>query len=135
MARTLRRGDPLSAEVRRCLTQSLLGNGERRVGWSSAGRELRSGRPLLLGLMDRVDEYFALVPPPTPDEITNAFWCACHGGQRAVAEYLLGRGADLNWIGHDGYSPLDVANRSGASEVVQWLRSRGAKSAKESTVG
>ena len=47
MARTLRRADPLSAAVHRCLTQSLLGNGERRVAWSSAGRELRSGRPLL----------------------------------------------------------------------------------------
>ena len=84
--------------------------------------------------MDRVDEYFTLVPPPTPDEITNALWCACHSDQLAVAEYLLGRGADLNWIGHHGYSPLDAANRSTASEVVQWLRSRGANSAKESTV-
>ena len=103
----------------------LVERGARTTLWQAAA----------LGLMDRVDEYFALVPPPTADEITNAFWCACHGGQRAVAECLLGRGADLNWIGHDGYSPLDAANRSGVSEVVQWLRSRGAKSAKESTVG
>ena len=42
-----------------------------------------------LGLMERVNEYFKAVPPPTPDEITNAFWCACHGDQRAAAEYLL----------------------------------------------
>ena len=102
----------------------LVERGARTTLWQAAA----------LGLMDRVDESFTLVPPPTPDEITNAFWCACHGGQLAAAEYLLGRGADLNWIGHDGCSPLDAANRSAASELVQWLRSRGAKSAKESTV-
>jgi hypothetical protein len=27
-------------------------------------------------------------------QIDNAFWCACHGGQRATAEYLLERGAN-----------------------------------------
>jgi hypothetical protein len=26
---------------------------------------------------------------------------ACHGGQQAAAELLLGNGADLNWIGYD----------------------------------
>jgi ankyrin repeat protein len=103
----------------------LVERGARTTLWQAAA----------LGLMDRVDEYFTLVPPPTPDEIINAFWCACHGGQLAAAEYLLGHGADLNWIGHDGYSPLDAANRSAASELVQWLRSQGAKSAKASTVG
>lgn len=54
-------------------------------------------------------------------------------GQRAMAECLLERGADLNWVGHDGQSPLDAANRSGAAEVVLWLRSKGAKSATKST--
>jgi hypothetical protein len=83
--------------------------------------------------MDRVAEYFKAVPPPTPDEITNAFWCACHGGQSAAAEDLLDRGADLNWVGYDKLSPLDAANRSGAASLVQWLCDRGAKSAKESS--
>jgi len=50
-----------------------------------------------------------------------------------MAECLLERGADLNWVGHDGQSPLDAANRSGAAEVVLWLRSKGAKSATKST--
>ena len=103
----------------------LVERGARTTLWQAAA----------LGLMDRVDEYFTLVPPPTPDEITNAFWCACHGGQRTAAEYLLGRGADLNWIGYDGLTPLDAATRSSASELVEWLRSRGARSAKASTVG
>ncbi len=68
------------------------------------------------------------------DEVTNAFWCACHGGQRASAEYLLGRGAGLNWIGHNGLTPLDAASRSGAGELVEWLRSQGAKSASDPTL-
>ena len=44
-------------------------------------------------------------PIPTPDEVTDAFWAACHGGQREAAEYLLDRGADLNWIGWDDLTP------------------------------
>jgi len=39
----------------------------------------------------------------------------------------------LNRVGHDGHSPLDAANRSGATEVVQWLCSQGAKSGRKST--
>ena len=109
--------------------------------WQAARRLVQRGarttiwQAAALGLMDRVDGYFTAVPPPTPDEITNAFWCACHGGQRTAAEYLLGRGADLNWIGYDGLTPLDAAIRSGASELVEWLCSRSARSAKASTVG
>jgi hypothetical protein len=81
--------------------------------------------------MAGVEGYFASDPAPTPDEVTNAFWCACHGGQQKVAEYPLERGADLNWIGYDGLSPLDAAIRSGAGEVAEWLLGRGAESAKE----
>jgi hypothetical protein len=96
-----------------------------------------------LGLMDRVVAHFSGpgTPPLYPwgksrgvdfDEITVAFWCACHGGQRQAAEYLLDRGAKLNWISEwDGLTPLDVAQRAGATELTQWLRSRGAISAKE----
>ena len=109
--------------------------------WQAARRLVERGarttlwQAAALGLMERVDEYFKAVPPPTPDEITNAFWCACHGGQRAAAECLLDRGADLNWVGYDKLSPLDAANRSGAAALVQWLRDQGAKSAIESTAG
>jgi ankyrin repeat protein len=107
--------------------------------WNAARRLVERGaRTLLwqaaaLGLMARVKGCFEIVPPPMADEITNAFWCACHGGQRATAEYLLESGADLNWVGHDGHSPIDAANRSGATDVAQWLRSKGAKPAREST--
>jgi ankyrin repeat protein len=105
--------------------------------WQAARRLVERGarttlwQAAALGLMDRVDEYFKSVPPPTPDEITNAFWCACHGGQSVAAEYLLDRGADLNWVGYDKLSPLDAANRNGAASLVQWLRDRGAKSEKQ----
>jgi ankyrin repeat protein len=105
--------------------------------WQAARRLVERGaratlwQAAALGLMARIDEHFATDAPPAPDEVTNAFWCACHGGQRSSAEYLLSRGADLNWIGHNELTPLDAASRSGAAELVEWLCSQGAKSAKE----
>ena len=85
-----------------------------------------------LGLSERVEEQFTGGTSPTPDEVTHAFWGACHGGQRGTAEYLLDRGANLNWIpGWEERTPLDTARREGADELVEWLRSRGAKSAEE----
>jgi hypothetical protein len=35
-------------------------------------------------------------PPPTAADIDEAFWQACHGGQRRMAENLLARGASIN---------------------------------------
>jgi hypothetical protein len=90
--------------------------------------------------MDRIEAYFTGSTSPAADEVTRAFWGACHGGQRSAAEYLLARGALLNWIGHGGMTPLDVAlrpdaedlvGRRAAAELVEWLRARGARSAKE----
>jgi ankyrin repeat protein len=57
----------------------------------------------------------------------RAFWGACHGGRRQCAEYLLDRGADLNWIPPwENLTPLDAAEREGADELARWLRERGA---------
>jgi ankyrin repeat protein len=61
--------------------------------------------------------------------ITMAFWNACHGGQRATAEYLLDRNADINWIGWDEKTPLDLVDETGQPELATWLRARGAKHA------
>jgi uncharacterized protein len=95
-----------------------------------------------LGLVDRLEEYLesgkppALYPwgkgaQPPNDDLTVAFWCACHGGQRATAEYLLHRGAELNWVAPwDGLTPLDAARRSEADELARWLSDCGAKSAR-----
>ncbi|MGH3931954.1 MAG: ankyrin repeat domain-containing protein, partial [Pseudonocardiaceae bacterium] len=85
-----------------------------------------------LGLFDRVEGYFAGPPLPPPAEITHAFWGACHGGRRRCAEYLLDRGAELNWIPPwENLTPLDAAAREHADELVRWLRDRGARSATE----
>jgi uncharacterized protein len=46
----------------------LVARGARTNLWQSAG----------LGLLDRVKAYFAAEPPPAQD-ITQAFWLACHG--------------------------------------------------------
>jgi ankyrin repeat protein len=80
--------------------------------------------------MDRLQEAFARTPPPTPQQVTEAFWQACHGGQRRAAEYLLERGADLNWVaGWDQHTPLDMAQTAGAEDLVEWLQGHGARSA------
>jgi uncharacterized protein len=85
-----------------------------------------------LGLVDRLQVAFVSTPPPAPEQVTEAFWQACHGGQLPAAKYLLDRGADLNWIATwDQHTPLDVAHASGAQDLVEWLRGQGARSAGE----
>jgi len=105
--------------------------------WRAARRLLERGatttiwQAAALGLLDRVEGFCSETPPPTREQITNALWHACRGGQRAVAEYLFSRGADQNWIGHDHKTPLDVAHESGASDLIEWLRANGARRAGE----
>jgi ankyrin repeat protein len=105
--------------------------------WRTARRLVERGaqttlwQAAALGLDRRVEECFASNSAQAPGEITNAFWCACHGGQLPAAQYLLDRGADLNWVGYDGLSPLDAASRSGAINVVEWLREHGARPSKD----
>ena len=100
--------------------------------WNAARRLLERGasanlwQAAAMGLMPRVLELATAAAQPTHEEITNAFWCACHGGQRQTAEYLLDRGADINWIGHDDLTPIDAAARSDAHNLVDWLQTRGA---------
>ncbi|MGH9159511.1 MAG: ankyrin repeat domain-containing protein, partial [Vicinamibacteraceae bacterium] len=106
--------------------------------WNTARRLVARGAktPLreaaALGLMDRVERRWSGAAPPTPDEVTQAFWYACHGGQQRAAAYLLERGAQLNWVSRwDQLTPLDAARRSGHAQVVEWLCLCGAKSASE----
>jgi hypothetical protein len=79
--------------------------------------------------MDRVHAYFDADEQPPAQDITDALWCACHGGQQAASEYLLDKGGDLDWIGFDKLTPLDAARRSGAHELAEWLTSNGALTA------
>ncbi len=105
--------------------------------WNAARRLLERGaattmwEAAALGLLDRVRTYFADGGSPEPDDVTGSLWGACHGGHRDVAEFLLEHGADLNWIGWDELTPLDAAARSEATDLVAWLRRRGARSAHE----
>ncbi len=101
--------------------QRLLERGAHATLWESAA----------LGLLDRVEAYVAAEPAPTAEEITECLWGACHGGHREVAELLVARGADLDWVGWDDLTPLDTAERSEAADVIAWLRGIGAKSASE----
>ena len=104
--------------------------------WRAARRLLERGatttiwQAAALGLLDRVRDFCSIEPPPTREQITNAFWNACRGGQQPAA-YLLDRGADLNWVGHDGKTPCDVAQECGDDNLIEWLRAHGAKGAAE----
>jgi ankyrin repeat protein len=112
--------------------------------WDAARRLVERGaRTTLtdgatLGLIDHVEAHFRRDDQPTAEAITRAFWGACHGGQQGAAELLHARGADINWIGHGGMTPLDVARRedaerlvgrAAAAGLVRWLLDHGAQPA------
>jgi uncharacterized protein len=107
--------------------------------WKAARRLVERGatanlwQAAALGLLDRVRAAVESGEAPTAEDITGALWCACHGGQRSTAEYLLERGGDVNWIGWDDLTPLDAARRGGADQLADWLVERGAKIATEIT--
>jgi ankyrin repeat protein len=85
-----------------------------------------------LGQLTRLDELLTMEPAPTADDVNDAFWQACHGGQFRAAQRLLERGADLNY--HPGYSddrPIEVAAQvdTRRQQLVEWLQAHGAQPA------
>jgi ankyrin repeat protein len=68
------------------------------------------------------------------EDVSQGFWHACAAGQRRAAEFLLGQGAELNWVpDYASGTPLD-ATQGGATQqenVITWLRELGAQSAEE----
>lgn len=87
--------------------------------WEAAG----------LGNQAKVDELLAGDPPPTSSDIDAAFWQACHGGHRRMAEYLLAQGADINAV--PDYSRQTALQIAGAPDtqrhiLTDWLKERGA---------
>lgn len=106
--------------------------------WRAAQRLIERGakanlwQAAALGLMDRVQALVEGPSAPPPREVTQAFWCACHGGSLEAAQFLYERAADIDWIGYDGLTPLDAARRRKAQDVIDWLSGLGAKSTDES---
>ena len=95
--------------------------------WPAARRLLERGaettlwQAAALGLLDSVAAQARAAPP---EQLTNALWHACRGGQLRAAQYLIERGANPHWVGHDGKTPLDVARESGAAALVEWLEAQ-----------
>ena len=86
-----------------------------------------------LGPTSRLKHFFEGSSTPSPEEVNQAFWHACQGGCRRTAEYLLARGADMNWVqDYSKQTPLEIAGAggldTGRQALVNWLRERGAKS-------
>jgi uncharacterized protein len=96
-----------------------------------AGATTRLKDAAALGLMGRVESQLAAEESPDVEAMTGALWTACRAGQDEAAAYLLARGADANWIGWDGLTPLDVASQEGHEQLAEWLRTKGAKAAGE----
>jgi uncharacterized protein len=83
-----------------------------------------------LGMLGRLEE--VLASDPSAEVVSQAFWHACAAGQRRAAEYLLSRGADLNWEPDYAHgTPLDAADGHSTQQdnVITWLRGLGARSA------
>lgn len=102
----------------------------------SGARVDRLWHAAALGMITRAEELIASAAP-SDQKLTDAFWQACHGGQRRMAEYLLARGADLNGTPSWGDStPLDVAESlgTGREALLTWLRQRGAKNSTKPAV-
>jgi uncharacterized protein len=83
-----------------------------------------------LGMLDRLESI--LGSDLSAEDVSQAFWHACAAGQRRASEYLLSRGADLNWEpDYAQGTPLDAASGQGTRQenVISWLRELGARSA------
>lgn len=108
--------------------------------WSAARRLVDRGarsnlfEAAALGLTEQVKNLLD-TNHPTADIITTSFWGACHGGQLATAAILIDSGADMNWIGYDGLTPLDAARRADAEQVAVWLEHHGANDNQSNKAG
>jgi uncharacterized protein len=80
-----------------------------------------------LGMLARIDELLGVADQA---QIDDAFWQACHGGQRRAAELLLSRGAALDHVPwHSKQTPLGAAGTHATQRdlLATWLTERGAK--------
>jgi hypothetical protein len=110
--------------------------------WHVARLLVASGAPVdalwhaaALGMLTRLDELLDRTPPPTREDLNEAFWQACHGGQRRAAERLLAVGAEITASPDyaNNQTALDAAIRPDTRRdlLASWLRERGAISTDE----
>jgi uncharacterized protein len=113
-------GSPLSCAIgygQWNVARRLVERGARTLLWHEAA----------LGMLPAIRHRFEAGPRPEAEALSGAFWNACHGRQVAAAQYLLERGADLNWAAPwSEQTPLDIAEHTGRSDVVTWLLEKGA---------
>lgn len=105
--------------------------------WRAAQRLVERGAVVTiaqaagLGMTERV-EAMLLVRDGDPtvgeEDVSRAFWYACHGGRLDEARILARHGADVNWRPpwDEDTRPLDAAREEGGEELVRWLREQGA---------
>lgn len=84
-----------------------------------------------LGMTSATASFFKDGSTASTEELNHSFWQACRGGYRRTAEYLLARGADLNWTpDYARQTALQVASDgmdTGREALVNWLRGKGGK--------
>ena len=118
-------GSPLSCAVgygQWTAARRLVERGARTLFWHEAA----------LGLMPAITARVEVDPPLQAEQLSGPFWNACHGGQLAVAQYLLAHGADLNWAAPwSGQTPLDIAEHAARSDIVAWLIGKSATRGKK----
>lgn len=105
--------------------------------WRAARRLVEHGAAVTLeqaaglGMADRVEAMLLShdgVSLMGENNVSRAFWYACHGGRLGAARILARHGADVNWRPPwDGDTrPLDAARKDGNEELLRWLREEGA---------
>jgi ankyrin repeat protein len=57
---------------------------------------------------------------------TPLFWATLYG-ETDVVKFLAEKGADVNSVAENGKTPLSVATEAGHEEIVEILKSHGAK--------
>ena len=101
-------------------SQSALGYGQWQAlhRLHERGAAMSLSQAAALGLLSAAQE----MSDVDNEELSMALWNACRGGQLATAQYLVERGADLNWVAPwSGETPLSAARHERRDEVVAWL--------------
>jgi len=80
-----------------------------------------------MGRLDLVREFFGGSSDPSPLALNSAFGLACGNGHLETAQWLFGKGPDLQWKNPVGRTALEQAVHAKRDEVVAWLRSAAAE--------